>query len=127
MCGREETTDHIIFRCALAQFVWCACSDTQKWRRTPASVADWQENFLEGAQRGSRCFLFFLFGCVAWSLWLIRNDFVFNNVLVSSPDVGIFRVISFMQRWAILEKGDGRPSDRAGGSTFEAANSVLAI
>jgi hypothetical protein len=108
MCGREETTDHIIFRCALAQFVWCACSDTQKWRRTPASVADWQENFLEGAQRGSRCFLF-------------------NNVLVSSPDVGIFRVISFMQRWAILEKGDGRPSDRAGGSTFEAANSVLAI
>ena len=76
--------------------------------RAPTSVHEWQENILEGVQRETYRFFIFLFGCVVWSLWLIMNDCVFNNVVVSSPNVGISRVIFFMQRWAILAKGDGR-------------------
>lgn len=49
----------------------------------------------------------FILGCIAWSLRLIRNDFVFNNVFVASADVVVYRVISFMQRWAPLHK-EGR-------------------
>ena len=52
--------------------------------------------------------MIFLFGCVAWSLWLIRNDFVFNDVVITSPVVALFRAISYMQRWKILSKGEDR-------------------
>jgi hypothetical protein len=58
---------------------------------------------IEGSNRTNIIFVF-LFGCLAWSLWLIRNDLVFNDVITSSPDVPIFCGISFMQRWEILSK-----------------------
>jgi hypothetical protein len=49
-----------------------------------------------------------LFGAVAWSLWLIRNEFVFQNLVVSSPNVGIFISISFLQKWKMLNKETGQ-------------------
>ena len=108
MCGQLETTDHIIFHCALAQFAWCFCRDSFDWSCSPLSVENFQEQFLESADKKNRAFLCFLFGCVAWSLWLIRNEFVFRNVLVSSPDVCVFRIISFMQKWEVLTKTEDR-------------------
>jgi hypothetical protein len=45
-----------------------------------------------------------LFSSVAWSLWLIRNEFVFQDIVVPSPNVGIFRSIFFLQKWRILNK-----------------------
>jgi hypothetical protein len=50
----------------------------------------------------------FLFGCCLWSLWLIRNDFVFIDFVVCSPNTGIYRTISFMQKWRILNKEKAR-------------------
>jgi hypothetical protein len=58
---------------------------------------------IEGSKRKNRNFIF-LFGYMAWSLWLIRNDFVFNDVLIASPDVSVFCMVSFMQKWKILNK-----------------------
>jgi hypothetical protein len=58
---------------------------------------------IEGSNRDNRTFAF-LFGCLTWSLCLIRNDLVFNDVIISSPDVGIFRAISFLKKWKILSK-----------------------
>jgi hypothetical protein len=46
----------------------------------------------------------FLFGCVAWSLWLIRNAFIFQDVMVASPNAGLYHAISFIQRWKILNR-----------------------
>jgi hypothetical protein len=46
----------------------------------------------------------YLFGAVAWSLWLIRNEFVFQNIVIHSPNVGIFRAISFLQKWRVMNK-----------------------
>jgi hypothetical protein len=48
--------------------------------------------------------IFYLFGCLAWSLWLIRNEFVFQNLVISSLNVGLFRAISFLQKWTMLSK-----------------------
>jgi hypothetical protein len=49
-----------------------------------------------------------MFSSVAWSLWLIRNEFVFQDIVVPSPNVGIFRSISFLQKWRILNKETDR-------------------
>jgi hypothetical protein len=75
----------------------------------PDSVRSFQERVLEGVDYfKTKKLLIFIFGCAVWSLLLIRNDFVFNNIVVSSPEVCVYRCISFMQRWAILNKEEGR-------------------
>jgi hypothetical protein len=61
MCGRPETTDHIIFRCTMAQFIWCVCRDGFGWPCSPVSVCDWQEHFIEGKNREESDSLFFSF------------------------------------------------------------------
>jgi hypothetical protein len=39
--------------------------------------------------------LFFLFGAVCWSLWLNKNDWMFRNMLISSPRSVIYKLIFF--------------------------------
>ena len=82
--------------------------------RAPTSVHEWQENILEGVQRETYSFFIFLFGCVVWSLWLIMNDCVFNNVVVSSPNVGISRVIFFHAEMGHSGEGRWASSDSRG-------------
>jgi hypothetical protein len=45
--------------------------------------------------------MWFLFGAICWTVWLNRNDYVFNNILISSPCTIIFRLISFLQHWMV--------------------------
>lgn len=45
-----------------------------------------------------------MFGCLAWGLWLTRNDLTFNNLVASTPNVGVLRMISSMQKWSVLHK-----------------------
>lgn len=59
----------------------------------PTSVEEFQERVLERADKKTKTVLLFLFDCLAWSLWLIRNDLVFRNVVVFSPDVSIYHVL----------------------------------
>ena len=69
MDEQVEITDHIIFGCALARFIWSACKDLYGWHDAPfffenthdapSSVYDWQESFLEGVQRRDYSFLLF--------------------------------------------------------------------
>jgi hypothetical protein len=40
--------------------------------------------------------------CFAWSLWLISNELVFQNLVVPSPNVSVFCAIHFLQKWRIL-------------------------
>lgn len=51
-----------------------------------------------------------LFVCASccWGLWLVRNDFVFENKLIKSPLQAMFRIISLMQRWMLLLKEKDR-------------------
>jgi hypothetical protein len=79
LCGLVESTDHILFRCATAQFIWCVFRDTQGWPLLK-SISDFQERVVEGACKKDRKFSTFILGCITWSLWLVTNDFVFNKI-----------------------------------------------
>jgi hypothetical protein len=80
---------------------------------------------LNRADKKTGDFLTFLFGCVAWSLWLIRNDFVFNNVVISAPVVSLYRVLSFMQRWGVLSKGEGKDKINRHGDAKVSATPIV--
>jgi hypothetical protein len=77
--------------------------DVLEWDLVPCSLEDLHEKLVEGSISQRNNFVF-LFGCLSWSLWLIRNNFVFNNVLVSSPKVSMYRTLSIVQKWRILLK-----------------------
>jgi hypothetical protein len=72
-----------------------------EWVSVPASLEDLHGKLLQGSNRKNKNFVF-LFGYLAWSLWLIINDFIFTNVLVSSPNVSLYRTILFMRKWRVL-------------------------
>lgn len=43
-----------------------------------------------------------------WSTWLNRNDFVFNDVIMSNPEALICRVVVLMQKRSALSFGEAR-------------------
>jgi hypothetical protein len=87
----------------VANFGWNIIRDALGWDARPVCMEDLWDKLVEGTNDKNRNFVYLL-GCFAWSLWLIRNDFVFNDMVIASPDVSIFRTISFMQKWKILNK-----------------------
>jgi hypothetical protein len=103
MCGQVESTEHIFVDCALAKYGWSVFRDVLAWPNTPNSLEELSCKLIEGNERENANFVY-IFGCLAWSLWLLRNDLIFNNFVALSPDVYIFCTISFMQRWRILSK-----------------------
>jgi hypothetical protein len=107
LCGRLESAEHIFVQCMLAKFCWSVFRDVLEWRTILVSMEDIYEKLIEGSNRNNINFVFLL-GCLSWSLWLIRNDFVFNNTLVFSPNVSLYRTISLMQKWKVLHKEKGR-------------------
>jgi hypothetical protein len=54
--------------------------------------------------------MWFLFGAICWTVWLNRNDYVFNNILISSPCTIIFRLISFLQHWMVAVRVEDKAS-----------------
>jgi hypothetical protein len=78
------------------------------WGAIPKSVWDFKENFISsGGCRGVGV-VWFLFGAKCWTLWFNRNDFIFNNKLVSSPRALIFRLISLTEHWMAMSTGTDR-------------------
>ena len=47
--------------------------------------------------------LIFLFAGITWVLWKIRNDWVFANKLIPSPNVLPYRIIGFLQHWSKMK------------------------
>jgi hypothetical protein len=94
----------------MAKFCWCVVREVMAWPRSP-SCPDDVFNLCRGNSNRHSKRVLFLFSGVAWSLWLIRNDLVSQDLVVPSPNVGIFRSISFLQKWKILNK-ENKETDR---------------
>jgi hypothetical protein len=94
-CGTEENIDHLIFHCPMYVYLWNVVKDGLGWVSFPKFVVDFTENYLlESGEKGNQI-LIFLFGAISWTLWLTRNDCVFNDKLFSSPTSVIFKLISY--------------------------------
>ena len=108
LCGVPDTTNHIVFTCILPVFIWNICKDELGWDSVPKCDETWLSNIMNGCSRKKRLRLIFLFGCVAWTLWLTRNDLIFRNIVLSSPLSCIYRVTSFLQKWNVLNGAEDR-------------------
>lgn len=103
MCGQIETSQHIFFECFLAHYCWWTYRDALGWTLTPMNFQQFL-TFSRGRGENPNLKMIFLLACICWSIWLIRNDYVFNNRVASCPNVVVHRSLIFMQKWSILLK-----------------------
>lgn len=93
LCGAPETSDHLLFLCPIASFMWHILKEAFGWHRVPSCFGDFRELCL---LRGGPCRhkWWSLLAAVDWSLWLTRNDLV--------PLQVAFRMLGFLTGWKAL-------------------------
>jgi hypothetical protein len=77
-CHHDETIKHLFFQCCFARSIWSIIQVASKLY-PPTSVAHIFGNWLHGIDIRFRMFIRVGVLAIIWSLWLCRNDNVFNN------------------------------------------------
>lgn len=91
MCQEKESTNHVLLKCPIATFVWCIIRDALEL----SCLSERFEYFKFHLQQ-----FFFLWGggglVFVGVLWLTRNNWVFENVLIKSPMQVVYQQYLFV-------------------------------
>lgn len=79
MCGESEDANHIIFQCPIAVFQWAITREVLSWRGLPNNLEQFYELVGYTSRSQDRKTALLLLGAISWSLWLTRNDLIFDN------------------------------------------------
>jgi hypothetical protein len=102
----QYTIKHLFFQCRFAGSIWSiiqVASDLYP----PCSVANIFGNWLHGIDNRFRTHIRVGALAIIWSLWLYRNDKVFNDK-VSSPLQVIYRCTGTFRLWSSLQRVEHR-------------------
>lgn len=100
-----ETSNHLFFKCNIAQLIWVWVRISLRWDRRPTSLNDFQELMGIGemvVKENSLAIV--ILAAVVWSSWKARNDWVFNNLLVKSVKAISYKAVGFLTQWTRLRK-----------------------
>jgi hypothetical protein len=84
---------------------WCRVRNRLGWPKSPTSIKNFQENFLENAACSSNSFLWWIIAGVGWSLWKTRND-LFSKIIVKTRKQIAYKSLGFLKQWIKLEKAE---------------------
>ncbi|WVZ71541.1 hypothetical protein U9M48_020116 [Paspalum notatum var. saurae] len=104
-CHNVETIDHLFFECRFARIVWSVfhyASNPAKPINAFHLFGSWIQDLPSNWEHIA------LLGATAlcWSLWLGKNDLVFEKKDCSSPWQVIFAKVHWVRSWAILQRTD---------------------
>lgn len=85
VCDKQESTDHILFQCPLAVFLWSFLWECLGWPVFPTSCSFLFLEILENCRGKKQKITLFLCAGALWSIWKSRNEVVFNKKVFSSP------------------------------------------
>ena len=71
--GKDETVDHLLFQCSIAVVTWCCVRNSLGWSRSPSSINNFQEVFLDSAGGNKNRFQWWVIARVGWAIWKTRN------------------------------------------------------
>ena len=108
-CSSSETIQHLFFDCHVARFVWNAVYvvfGIQPPTSMSFLLGSWLGNFSRKLQKH------ILVGASAlcWTIWLSRNDVVFQKTIPNSYLQVIFRGIYWARCWSQLSKEEEKLS-----------------
>lgn len=98
LCGAEEDVDHLMFKCAPARFLWCCFRDVFHWDHVPSSRREFMNILMTMGDDRAIIFLHVISAGI-WAIWLVRNDWVFNNKLLSNICHLPHKAVSFLIQW----------------------------
>jgi hypothetical protein len=101
-CHQDETIKHLFFHCRFARSIWSIIQIASNLR-PPTSVAKFFGNWLHGIDLRFRTLIRVGALAVIWSLWLCRNDKVFNDINCSLLQV-IYRCTGMLRLWSPLQR-----------------------
>lgn len=79
-----ETTDHILFQCPIASFLWTFFRGMLGWSRLPSSMEALFVEVIYNLHGKLRSLTLLICAGALWTLWKTRNDIVFNGKACSN-------------------------------------------
>ena len=109
VCDKHETTDHILFQCPLAVFLWSFLRESLGWPVSPTSCSSLFLEVVENCWGKKKKITLFLCACALWSIWKSRDKVVFNKKVLSSPVVLVYKTLMLSKSWHPLLKPKLKP------------------
>lgn len=106
-CCNDETIRHLFFECRFALSVW-SIIQAASGLPPPHCVAHMFGSWLDGIHNNLKSHVLLGAAATCWSLWLYRNNVVFDKKVISSHLQVIYSLIHWLRIWAILQKPDSR-------------------
>jgi hypothetical protein len=101
-CHENETIKHLFFSCRIARSIW-SIIQIGSTLYPPRSVANIFGNWLNGVETRYKTLIRMGAIAVIWSLWLCRNDKVFNDKNSSLLQV-VYRATALLRSWSPLQR-----------------------
>ena len=109
-CDNKETIQHLFFNCHVAKFVWRVCQVAFNLE-PPKDVIDLFR--LWDAQTDQHQHLRYLIcmgsSAILWSIWLFRNEGIFDKKQLYSYLQVVFRTTYWTRFWITLQKKNDKP------------------
>jgi hypothetical protein len=104
VCNTTETTDHILFQCPIAVFLWAFLRDSLNWPKSPTSCVEFLVEIVDNCKGINKKINLFISAGALWTIWKTRNDLVFNKKVLASPATIIFKTVMLVKSWRPLLK-----------------------
>lgn len=92
-CDNQETSDHILFQCSIAVYLWSFLRECLGWPCSPTSCSSLFLEILNNFRGKKQQVTLFLCAGALWTIWKARNDVVFNKKTVTSPLAIVYKMI----------------------------------
>ena len=110
-CTHDETIKHLLFQCKFARSTWSVIQIASNLY-PPTNVANIFGHWLDSISNRFKTLIRVGAYALIWSLWLCRNDFVFNGRNASPLQV-IFRCTQLLRMWSMLQRPENQPLFKA--------------
>jgi hypothetical protein len=67
MCLKEESADHLLFKCPIAVATWCWVRDSLGWEGAPSSINSFHD-IINNSGGDHICLCWWVMAAVGWSL-----------------------------------------------------------
>ncbi|KAG8087349.1 hypothetical protein GUJ93_ZPchr0010g8992 [Zizania palustris] len=82
--------------------MWVFIRDALNWTRCPLNVDSFVEDFSNHKCLKGNLIKFWVFAGCVWTLWLFRNDMVFQDRVPSNIMSLLYRFLSILAQWLPL-------------------------
>ena len=100
-CSLDEIIQHLFFDCQMARIIWRIVQAS--FNISPlVSIFHMFNGWLNGINKELMYKILVGASAICWTIWLNRNDMVFNNFRAVTPLQIIFRGTYWIRFWALL-------------------------